>query len=39
MQTIYKKIGLTSGVSKLAGFLSFWDLQIAMNFCLDYRLP
>jgi hypothetical protein len=28
MQTIYEKVGVTSGVSELAGFLSFWGFQV-----------
>jgi hypothetical protein len=34
MQTIYAKIELTSGVSELAGFLSFWGFQIGSIFAL-----
>jgi hypothetical protein len=34
MQTIYAKIGLTSGVSELAGSLSFCGFQIGSIFAL-----
>jgi hypothetical protein len=38
-ESFIEKMGVIGALTGLARFLSFWDRQIALIFCLDFPVP